>query len=465
MELWHDEVGSALARPLDASVFLSQGARVRPADLPTLHGLPPHRRFAPPRPSNPAWLSTPFNPQYTNHPSSGLAFDPYKQPWDSRVSVFPYGAVAHEAASRIQRAWVRYQNRKAHAAMVMQALFRGHRVRVPFKVSRLLSTAAAVRMQSLLRMHLGKKRAYDRWCFVNYDRAAKFQACWRGLNDRRRAARVRAERDRRAATLIQTAARGLIARLEHRVRIASAKRLRLQRLFRSTLVLQRLARGYIGRCRARRRLAWAVVIMDWWRALVRTNLDAARDIQRVTRGFMGRRRVKHLRATAIQTVARRMAARRRVERLKARLRAEEEARSAEEEAAANRSGDAGVEETVDFLKTKRGKERLKQERKAVKAQRKEVAKQRKAMSRVQVRRAEAADAFHLFDTDASEAIDRDEFKAIMEELCMPYVRACCWCVLLVSSAPSRGARSVVPGYAGVQVHGGQSACRVRPHRR
>lgn len=72
MELWHDEVGSALARPLDASVFVTPAARMM------------------------------------MHPSSSVAFDPDRQPWDARVGVFPYGAVAHESASRIQRFWHRY---------------------------------------------------------------------------------------------------------------------------------------------------------------------------------------------------------------------------------------------------------------------------------------------------------------------------------------------------------------------
>ena len=303
----------------------------------------------------------------------------------------------------------------------MQSLFRGHLVRVPFRVSRLMSLAAIVRIQSVFRMALGRHRAHDRWCDSVAPCVASFQAAWRGFVDRRRVRQLRARRDRLAATRAQSAVRGWLERIRHLWRVARAAMLASMRRMRAAVLLQRVARGYLGRCRARRRLAFACKIMKWWRWLVRSNLGAVRDIQRVARGFAARRRVKHLRATAMQRAARGMLARRRVAAIREALRAAEKRRFAEECRQSEVAGDEGVQETLEFLLTKPGKQRLKEERKVVKVTRRETNAQRKLMSGKKRRRAEAGDAFHLFDTDASESIEMDEFKAIMEELCLPYV--------------------------------------------
>ena len=318
---------------------------------------------------------------------------------------------------------------KDAAATRFQALFRGHMVRVPFYVSRLLTLAAVIRIQSLLRVGLAKAAAHRRWCRHVFPAAAGFQACWRGLLARRRVAHLRRARAAAAAVALQRVARGWMARRDHVVRgVKAAHRAALLRM-RASVVVQRLARGFLGRCAARWRLGKAVVIMRWWRDVVCVNLAAARLLQRLARGFLGRRRVKHLRATALQAGARGMLARLRVAELKARARERERGRAAEEAREAARNGDVAVESKREFLVTKTGKGLVKAERRVVKAARKEASAARKGMSEQEKRRWDARDAFLLFDTDASEEIDLEEFQAIMEELCMPYVVARCRTVL------------------------------------
>ena len=113
MEIWNDELGSQLARELDASIFLHSSARVSAS--PYLLPLAPRTSLASHPSLPPLTLSSlPACPQLASHPASGPAFNPHRTADQaSGTRVFPYGAVAHESAARIQRAWYRFNQRSA----------------------------------------------------------------------------------------------------------------------------------------------------------------------------------------------------------------------------------------------------------------------------------------------------------------------------------------------------------------
>lgn len=170
--------------------------------------------------------------------------------------------------------------------------------------------------QSVVRVKLGRNRAYRRWCLVYAPNATAMQKCWRGLMGRRYAERVRFLRDTKAAMDMQRVSRGFMSR--QRVRLLRAlawMQVNLWRM-RSTLHMQRVGRGFIGRCRARRRLGYAVRIMVWWRAVFQRYLRAAILAQATARGWLVRWRRKVRAATLIQCLARGVAARERVRKIR-----------------------------------------------------------------------------------------------------------------------------------------------------
>lgn len=161
--LWDDEVASVLAAPLSA-VHLTQSRKLHTAGVDSakrFRGLDANMELLGPR----SVLLGTGNPDK-----------------------FPYGQDAHAAASRVQRgcvlrywhAWVtrlprtpysqhtrhtvclhryrRHFRRRVAAATKVEAAYRGSLTRRPYRVMRLVSLAAIVKIQGLLRGRLGRKR-------------------------------------------------------------------------------------------------------------------------------------------------------------------------------------------------------------------------------------------------------------------------------------------------------------------
>lgn len=382
-DMWHDEYNSEIARPLDSTVFVDREAQLQVPGTAKMYN--------PPRDADP----------------------------DPDTSEFTYGTVAHEAATRIQRAWYRFGDRKDRAARLLQAAVRGHHTRRPFRLLSALSTAAATKMQSLVRMRLGFLRAKRRWEELQFATVVLIQKRYRGILGRRYAARVRFERDTRMATRIQAMARGVHGR-KHAWNLKFMRDLWWsERRLRAVLILNRMARGFIHRQRAKLRMYHRNRIYRWWWRMQDEKRQAAINVQRTYRGYIARHHFKSGMATRVQTGVRGMLARAAVARLKVDLLAAEAERWAEEEKVVEAAGDVSVDETIAFIKTKTGKKRVKLEKQAVKAARKLAKAERALMTPKQRTIEEVRDTFEIFDADGSGAIDIDELRLLMKELAVP----------------------------------------------
>eukprot|EP00899_Mesostigma_viride_P026273 jgi/Mesvir1/6830/Mv09011-RA.1 len=279
----------------------------------------------------------------------------YFPPWDPVYNAWAYV---------LQRYWKRRGYRRHAAATVIQAVFRGHRVRS--RVADWKRVCAAVCIQKHYRRHLDAQLARRHAC------ARVIQAHVREWLSRREARR--AQLRNAAAVTCQRLIRGHLARLSakrlraeaealerdarERQRLAqelAAKERERQRQVLAAVTIQSLVRGHWGRVRARgvrrdqaarriqslllvvrakkalavlregkRRNLAAVTIQRAWRRHMAKRARAATCIQARYRGFKTRERVAHLRryeqdrlhacASTIQRVFRGHIARARVRR-------------------------------------------------------------------------------------------------------------------------------------------------------
>lgn len=340
---------------------------------------------------------------------------------------FPYGVEAHAVATLIQRAYRRRHRRKMHASSLMAALFKGFRTRKPYRVMRLLTLSAVVRIQALLRGRLGRKRWRAFWLALVFRPAAQIQAQWRASRARILFQELLFKRNTRLATVIQTCYRGFAAReFTAHMRWRRNKWLAQRRLA-SSILLQSYARGFIAR-----RRHWPTIL---WRV---TRQRAARTIQRIIRGFLARRYVGHMVVTRMQRTVRGWLGRLRVRRLIAALDAKEADRRRREEVEVQEAGDKASDETAERLSGKAGKRIIKAEVPAVKRYRAAQKRMRKTMTKKQRRIESVRDTFEMFDIDGSGAIDLSELELLMDQLCIPMTKAelqevtgSRWCSLLV----------------------------------
>jgi len=165
-------------------------------------------------------------------------------------------------------------------------------------------------------------------------------------------------------------------------------------------------------------------ITRWHHVIVRRLHEhaAATNIQRVWRGHRARAYIKFMCAQRIQTLVRAALARIHLRQIKLEMEEAEAARRREEEAFVQAEGDKVVDEVSERLEQKKNpavKKEVKEEVKAVKAHRKRQQAARKKMLKAELKIEEIRDTFEMFDLDGSGAIDLDELRLCMKELCVP----------------------------------------------
>lgn len=387
-DFWTDDVGSELARPKSASIFVSE------------HGVGSDSVVG-------------EAPAFTIDSSAALA----RLPHAGRR--FDYVHKAHIAAGRLQRVWRLRVLRKQIAATRIQSLVRAHAVRRRASEQAALRQDCATLLAAVIRGHRDRRFvAFLR--NVAWNRASVL--CQRGARRwlaRRRVRRMRAEMRRHGATSMQRVWRGIWGRQIAR-RCWEARRQRCARKvqnvarwynfrrahenYRFMFVTdvedcQRTVRGFMGRRRFRRRARrWA----------------AARQIQRVARGRFGRlrfdRKMALVRAACvtIQVRARGMRDRELAMQKRAGLIEAERERTKLEDLACLRA----LRRADDLMMTRAGKLEYKKAKDAVRAQ---LRSMRTAVSlgptKQMLQRLRAA--FRRADTRVCGYVDREQFVRLM----------------------------------------------------
>ena len=324
---------------------------------------------------------------------------------------FPYGMVAHRAATIMQHAVRRHQQWRAAritlvqstvrawkaktlvagrreeyfaALTVMQRNARVFLARIKAKWLRSVRRArAAQRIQSLYRGNAGRVAAAAWRAFVRKRSAATLQRAWHACKGRYRATlrRYWLDDQRFRATTIQRCWRG-----HHHGRLRAFK-IRLW----AALELQRIARGMLGRLRA-----WSAVVFR-----------AAADIQRtLSRGVRGRQRAARVYEARVEKERVR-----RIEEDKVIARAVQQALAAVDALLDRNVGDRRERR---FEKRRAGKEMRTRQR----AER----KRRKQMSAKERTRMRVEDVFRGYDVDhdgTSATIPLECLPALVRRLCIP----------------------------------------------
>eukprot|EP00949_MAST-11_sp_MAST-11-sp1_P001674 g1674.t1 len=406
-DFWYDEVGSQLARPKSASMFIE-------GELPGSTAAP---RFV----------------------DSTAASDKLLAVHER----FDFAPHVHQAAGKMQRLWKRYDEKRGRASCVISRVFRGYMVRRFYKERAEERHCAATIMTALARGRRGRKlAAFIRrtgWGHV----ALACQKVVRGFLARQLYRRIIAARLYWAATNIMRRWRGILARREAAERrrilrdlssrkIQNAVRwmhfrkghnLSRRRFNNAAKTIQRVQRGRVGRAVAAAR---------------RRRLLSAKLIQRIYRGYRGRIRffkkmsVVRNACTVVQNRMRSILAREHCARFRAGLIETERLRTEREERYVARS----VQNMVDLMRTKRGGWKKYKDASGSKVlgaaaqARKEVIAERrlkKAAMLLLVGRTRRLhilrDWFELCDSDGSGYITRDQFENLMAEMVIPMTNA------------------------------------------
>lgn len=393
-DFWTDQVGSELAAPLTSAIFVSSGdsllqdgetaaqnAPTFAVDDETATARLPHagRRF-----------------QYAAH--AHAAASRMQRIYHHRRAVRNSASTKISSCFRgyvVRRAIIELTRRREAAAVLIASLFRGRKARVHASFIRAAGwNNVAIVCQRAIRRHLAKRELERRRHLRIFSAAACIQRRVRGIRGRVEAKQWKLYVRDRSARCIQN----MVRYVNFRDALENYRFLMII----STEDIQRLFRGHVGRKQVRH---------------LHRRLGAAGDIQRAWRGFLGRRRFKRkmhvvrTASTVIQVrirgvISRRIAAATRQERLEA-----EAVRTAREEAACQRK----LATTRDFLITKSGKNEYRKHRNDIIAEKRAEALSgaRLAMGLRKRRLLSLKKAFQMVDFRCTGLIDRDQF----EELC------------------------------------------------
>lgn len=390
-DFWVDEIGSELARPKSASIFVAD------------HALE-------------AEVSSTESPTFYIDDATA------EQKLEHARHRFNYNSKAHAAACRLQRVWRLHLFRVNEAASRVQALVRAFFIRRHNAETHALRHSAAVMIQAAF--YGSRDRRYCAFLRnVAWNRASVL--CQRGARRwlaRRRVERIKSERRFRGANGVQKIFRGLKGRRVALLRRAQvrdqaarsiqncARWVNFRRAYANYRFMfvsdvedcQRVVRGFMGRQRFKKYLA------AW---------HAARNIQRVARGRMGRlrfdRKMGVVRAACItiQVRARGMRDRRLAAESRTQLIHSESERTALEDLACTRALRRGD----DYLLTRAGKLEYRKAKDYVKAQLKSMRLSLANFDPSKRLLLDSRSAVRRIDTRLSGYINREQFAQLMKD--------------------------------------------------
>ena len=393
-DFWVDEVGSELAAPLDSSIFVAGGSGLGP-DGSALQA--------------PAFMIS------TNDPiGSATANLPHSH------KRFAFASHTHTAAARIQKIYHRRRAVRDFCSTKISSVFHGYKARKIVKNRKqimtdsalLIATAyrglkarqyvsfirttgwnhIAILCQRCIRRYLAKKEANHRRFMRTFNGATNIQRVWRGIWGRAKFKQWKLYVRDRSAKSIQNMVRW------HNFREAHEQ-------YRFNLEVacddvQRVFRGYIGRKKVR---------------YIRLRIFSALQIQRVYQGYLGRRRFKRKMAVirtacvTIQIRVRGIRDRKRAGQRRTEILTIERDRTDKEEAAFTRR----LEETRDYLNTNKGKMEHNNNRKKIRVEKSGDTAAFILLSQRKKRLRTLKNKFILTDFRSTGLIDRFQFKNLL----------------------------------------------------